>query len=68
MPLVQRVRRAIVQARTVGPQMGNRAFGTIAVLALAQVLAGPLWAQEQDSKKVLDNGWSMKSLQNTSRT
>jgi hypothetical protein len=33
--------------------MMTRAFRTIAVLALAQVLAGRVWAQDQDSKKFL---------------
>jgi len=51
--LLQRVRRAIVPSRIVGPNLMTRAFGTIAVLALAQVLAGRLWAQDQDSKKIL---------------
>ena len=50
---LQRVRRAIVPSRIVGPKLMTRAFGTIAVLALAQVLAGRLWAQDQDSKKIL---------------
>jgi hypothetical protein len=43
---LQRVRRAIVPSRIVGPNLMTRAFGTIAVLALVQVLAGRLWAQE----------------------
>jgi hypothetical protein len=51
--LLQRVRRAIVPSRIAGPNLMTRAFGTIAVLALAQVLAGRLWAQDQDSKKIL---------------
>jgi hypothetical protein len=49
--LLKLVRSAIVPSRTLGPKLVTRAFGTIAVLALAQVSAGPLWAQEQDSKK-----------------
>jgi hypothetical protein len=51
--LLQRGRRAIVASRIVNPNLMTRAFGTIAVLALAQVLAGRLWAQDQDSKKIL---------------
>jgi hypothetical protein len=51
--LLQPVRRAIVPSRIVGPNLMTRAFGTIAVLALAQVLAGRLWAQDQDSRKIL---------------
>jgi len=51
--LLQRVRIAIVQLRLICPKLLSRAFGTIAVLALAQVLAGRLWAQDQDSKKIL---------------
>jgi hypothetical protein len=50
--LPQSVRRAIVPSRIVGPMM-TRVFRTIAVLALAQVLAGRVWAQDQDSKKFL---------------
>jgi hypothetical protein len=51
--LLQRVRSAMVQPRMVGPKLLSRAVATIAVLALAQVLAGPLWAQDQDGKKNL---------------
>jgi hypothetical protein len=51
--LLQRVRIAIVQLRLICPKLLSRAFGTITVLALAQVLAGRLWAQDQDSKKIL---------------
>ena len=51
--LLQRVRIAIVQLRLICPKLLSRAFGTIAVLALAQVLAGRLWAQDQDSRKIL---------------
>jgi hypothetical protein len=51
--LLQRVRIAIVQLRLICPKLFSRAFGTIAVLALAQVLAGQLLAQDQDSKKIL---------------
>jgi hypothetical protein len=51
--LLQLVRSAIVPSRMAGPKLMIRAFGTIAVLALAQVFAGPLWAQKQDSKKIL---------------
>jgi len=49
---LQLVRSAIVPLRSEGKWV-TRAFLTIAVLALAQVLAGSLWAQEQDSKKIL---------------
>ena len=42
--LLQRVRSATVLSRTLRPKVAPRAFGTIAVLALAQVLTGPLWA------------------------
>lgn len=51
--LLQRVRSVTVLPRIVGPKLVTRAFGTIAVLALAQALAGTLWAQDQDSKKIL---------------
>jgi len=53
MPLLQRVRNAIVPSRIVSPKLMTRAFGAIAVLALAQVVAAPLRAQDQGSKKVL---------------
>src|ERR1700722_16400032 len=53
MPLLQRVRNAIVPSRIVSPKLMTRAFGAIAVLALAQVVAAPLRAQDQDRKKVL---------------
>jgi hypothetical protein len=51
--LLQRVRSVTALPRIVGPKLVTRAFGTIAVLALAQALAGTLWAQDQDSKKIL---------------
>ena len=51
--LLQRVRSVTVLPRIVGPKLVTRAFGTIAVLALAQALAGTLWAQDQDTKKIL---------------
>lgn len=51
--LLQRIRNAIVASRIVGPKLVTRALVTIAVLALAQVLAGRLWAQDQDSRKIL---------------
>src|ERR1700674_3828345 len=51
--LLQRARSVTVLPRIVGPKLVTRAFGTIAVLALAQALAGTLWAQDQDSKKIL---------------
>jgi hypothetical protein len=48
--LLQRVRSAIVPSRVVDPQVAARAFGAIAVLAIAQALAGQLWAQDHDGK------------------
>jgi hypothetical protein len=51
--LLQRVRNAIVTSRIVGPKLVTCALVTIAVLALAELLAGPLRAQDQDSKKLL---------------
>ena len=48
--LLQSVLSAIVPLRSEGKWV-PRAFLTIAVVVLAQVLAGSLWAQEQDSKK-----------------
>jgi len=50
--LLQLVRSAIVPLRSESKWV-TRAFFTIAVLGLAQVFAGPLWAQKQDSKKIL---------------
>lgn len=50
---LKHLRSAIVPSRIVRPSLVTRAFGTIAVVTLAQVLAGQLWAQEQDSKKIL---------------
>jgi hypothetical protein len=49
--LQQSVLSAIVPLRSEGKWV-PRAFLTIAVVVLAQVLAGSLWAQEQDSKKI----------------
>jgi hypothetical protein len=49
--LLQSVLSAIVPLRSEGKWV-PRAFLTIAVVVLAQVLAGSLWAQEQDSKKI----------------
>jgi RNase H-fold protein (predicted Holliday junction resolvase) len=51
--LLQRIRNAIVTSRIVGPKLVTCALVTIAVLALAELLAGPLRAQDQDSKKLL---------------
>jgi hypothetical protein len=51
--LLPRVRSAIVPSRVVDPQVAARAFGAIAVLAIAQALAGQLWAQDHDGKKNL---------------
>jgi len=51
--LPQRVRSTIVPSRTVGPKLVARGLGIIIVLAFAQVLAGQLWAQDQDTKKIL---------------
>lgn len=51
--LPQRVQSEIVSSRTVGPKLMARGLGIIAVLTLAQVLAGQLWAQDQDTKKIL---------------
>jgi len=51
--LLQRVRRTIVPSRIVVTKLAARAFGAIAVLALAQALTGQLWAQDQDGKKTL---------------
>jgi RNase H-fold protein (predicted Holliday junction resolvase) len=51
--LLQRIRNAIVPSRIVGSKLVTRTFGAIAVLTLAQVVAAPLRAQDQDSKKLL---------------
>jgi hypothetical protein len=51
--LLPRVRSAIFPSRIIGPKLLTRAFGAIAVLALAQILARPLWGQNQESKKIL---------------
>jgi hypothetical protein len=51
--LPQRVQSEIVSSRIVGPKLMVRGLGIIAVLALAQVLAEQLWAQDQDTKKIL---------------
>jgi hypothetical protein len=51
--LRQRVQNAIVPSRILGPKPLSRACGGIVVLALAQALTGQLWAQDQDSKKIL---------------
>lgn len=50
--LLQSVLSAIVPVPSEGQGL-TRAFLTIAVLVLAQVSAGSLWAQEPDSKKIL---------------
>lgn len=65
--LLQDVRSGIMASPIKG-NLVTRAFGAIAVLALAQILAGPLSAQDQESKKILGNDWWMKSPQSTSRT
>jgi hypothetical protein len=49
--LLQSVLSAIVPLRSEGKWV-PRAYLTIAVVVLAQVLAGSLWAQEQDNKKI----------------
>jgi len=51
--LPQRIRSAIVRSRIVGPKLVGRGLGIITVLVLAQVLAGQLWAQDQDTKNIL---------------
>lgn len=51
--LVQRVRSTIIPSRIVATELAARAFGAIAVLALAQALTGQLWAKDQDGKKIL---------------
>jgi hypothetical protein len=51
--LRQLVRSAIVPSRIVNTKFITRASGAIALLALAQALTGQLWAQGQDSKKIL---------------
>ena len=53
MSLVQTVRSGVVPSRIVVAKFSTRAFGAIAVLALAQVLTGQLFAQEQGSKRIL---------------
>jgi hypothetical protein len=50
--LLQHVRRGIIPSPITG-KLVARALGAIAVLALAQILAGPLSAQDQESKKIL---------------
>ena len=49
----QGVRSPIVPSRTVGLRLIGRGLGTIAVLVLMQVLAGRVWAQDQESRKLL---------------
>jgi hypothetical protein len=49
--LLQHVRRGIIPSPIKG-KLVARAFGAITVLALAQILAGPLSAQDQESKKI----------------
>src|SRR6202790_1325858 len=53
MSLLKGARSGVVPSRIVVAKLLTRAFGEIAVLGLAQVLAGQLWAQDQDSKKIL---------------
>jgi RNase H-fold protein (predicted Holliday junction resolvase) len=50
--LLRHVRSGILPSPIKG-KLVTRAFGAIAVLALAQILAGPLSAQDQESKKIL---------------
>ena len=50
--LLQHVRSGIIPSPIKG-KLVRRAFGAITVLALAELLAGPLWAQDQGSKKLL---------------
>jgi RNase H-fold protein (predicted Holliday junction resolvase) len=50
--LTQAVRSGIMPSPIRG-KLVTRAFGAIAVLALAQILAEPLSAQDQESKKIL---------------
>jgi len=51
--LLKGVRSGVVPSRIVVAKLLTRAFGAIVVIGLAQVLAGQLWAQDQDSKKNL---------------
>jgi RNase H-fold protein (predicted Holliday junction resolvase) len=50
--LLRHVRSGILPSPIKG-KLVTRAFSTIAVLALAQILAQPLSAQDQESKKIL---------------
>jgi hypothetical protein len=50
--LLQHVRRGIMLS-PIKDNLVTRAFGAIALLALAQILAGPLSAQDQESQKIL---------------
>jgi RNase H-fold protein (predicted Holliday junction resolvase) len=50
--LLQHVRSRIIPSPIKG-KLVARAFGAIGVVALAQILAGPLSAQDQESKKIL---------------
>jgi len=43
----------MVPSQTVVPKLMGRGLGIITILVLAQVLAGHLWAQDQDTKKIL---------------
>jgi len=48
MLLLQRVLNAIVPSRAVIAKIAARAFRVIVVVALAQALTGPLWAQAHE--------------------
>jgi len=50
--LLQRVRSGIISSSIKGKLVAGTC-GAIAALALAQVLAGPVCAQDQESKKIL---------------